>query len=500
MKTYLFILIVLFAETLMAQTTTAEMKEFGEANYLQLDELDVPKGIKRVEDQLRENVIDVIIHSKTHMPIFAQKRPDGYSKSYKKFYGLNIRILPILQDDDFYSLQLFYFNWTTNKFDKKLVKKISKYNVLNELRFATYEILLGKQWVLDHKDEIESRNFERIQAVREVISEQERLKKKKKKEDEIKKLKAEEEEEKKSVRNLIKREEREKKAKKEEVPEEEEAIEEGATSVNKTDLDQKGADIDQEKIKIEENIQKQASSSKAAKKKKAKTPAEVEKENAENLVSEINPEIPEPGVPKKTHFYGFANYFQESTGVRGGLIPTDTDLKYIGAGGRFILERETFIPTGYRVSIQAAMPIFKEKYKFPIYRSVESEVFASRILDRFQFFAGLDFVPVYFVGLPSEGSRLQVYENDFLWLKAGAGVNEVLFNKKVELRFSYLKSLVSKSNQKDKFEATKTIISSYFQIHDSHGAEINFSTMNASGSFDVASKRVAFSYIYKFEN
>lgn len=500
MKTYLLFLIVLFTESLMAQSTTAEMKEFAEANYLQLDELDVPKGIKRVEDQLRENVIDVIIHSKTHMPIFAQKRPDGYSKNYKKFFGLNVRILPILKDDDFYSLQLFYFNWTTNKFDKKLTKKISKYNVLNEMRFATYEILLGKQWVLDHKDEIESRNFERIQAVREVISEQERLKKKKKKEDELKKIQAEEEEEKKSARNLIKREERPKKVKKEEGPEEEEAVEEGNVAVKNSDIEQKGADIDQEKIKIEESIQKQSKSSKAAKKKKSKNPAEVEKENVENLVSDINPEIPAPGIPKKTHFYGFANYFQENTGVTGGLIPTDTDLKYVGAGGRFILERATFIPTGYRVSIQAAMPIFKEKYKFPIYRSVESEVFASNILNRFQFFAGLDFVPVYFVGLPSAGSRLQVYENDFLWFKAGAGVSEVLFNKKIELRLSYLKSVVSKSNQDDKFEASKMIVSSYFQIHESHGAEINYSTMNAIGSFDVASKKIAFSYIYKFEN
>ena len=190
MKTKLFLLILTLtlAIPVMSQTTTPEMKEFADANYLQIDQLEVPKGIKRVEEQLRENVIDVIIHSKTHMPIFAQKRDKGYSQNYKKFYGINIKILPIANDEDFYSLSLFYYNWTTNKFDKKLVKKISKYNVLNELRFATYEILMGKQWVLDHKDKIESRNFDRIQAVRQVITEQDKLIKKKKKDDEIKKL------------------------------------------------------------------------------------------------------------------------------------------------------------------------------------------------------------------------------------------------------------------------------------------------------------------------
>ena len=180
MKFFLIFIILLMTVTVMAQTSTPEMKEFSEANYLQIDELEVPKGIQRVEQQLRENVIDVIIHSKTHMPIFAQKREKGYSQNYKKFYGINIKILPILKDEDFYMLNLFYYNWTTNKFDKKLEKKISKYNVLNELRFATYEILMGKQWVQDNKDKIENRNFERIQAVRQVITEQDLRNKKKK--------------------------------------------------------------------------------------------------------------------------------------------------------------------------------------------------------------------------------------------------------------------------------------------------------------------------------
>lgn len=485
--------------SVLAQTTTPEMKEFADANYLQIDRIDVPKGIQRVEEQLRENVIDVIIHSKTHMPIFAQKREEGYSKNYKKFYGLNIKILPILGDEDFYSLELFYFNWTTNKFDKKLVKKISKYNVLNELRFATYEMLLGKQWVLDHKDHIESRNFERIQAVREVVTEQEKLRKKKKKEEEIKKSKKEEEEDKKS-RNLIKREEREKRLKKE-TDSEHDSIEENLPGKNKKNLNKKGVESDVEKTNIEDNAAKKSSNSGESKSNNSNSPGNLEEEeNTEAFLPGLNLELPQAGTPKKTYLYGFSNYFQENTEATGGLINSNTTLKYIGLGGRFILERETFIPSGVRISFQAAMPIFKEKYTFPIYRGIESEFFASRIFNHFQLYTGMDFVPVYFVGLPTIGSRFQVYENDFLWMKVGIGFNKVVYERNTELRFSYLKSLLSKSNQSDKFEATKVVLNSYAQLLDNHGAEINFSTTTAAGAFNISSSRIAFSYVYKFEN
>lgn len=493
----LFILMISLG-SVMAQTTTEEMKEFAEANYLQIDHLEVPKGIQRVEEQLRENVIDVIIHSKTHMPIFAQKRVDGYSKNYKKFYGLNIKILPILGDDDFYSLQLFYFNWTTNKFDKKLVKKISKYNVLNELRFATYEILLGKQWVLDHKDQIESRNFERIQAVREVIAEQVRQKKKKKKDEELERIKKNEEEEVRNARNLIKREEREKKSKKQE-DSAQDSFEGASSGSKKHDSNSKEIETDVEKTKTDESLQKKLSSGES-KKSDSRSTSKLEEESSQGLIDAISPELPSPGIPKKSYLYGFSNYFQETTETSGGLINTTTSLKYIGVGGRFILERETFIPTGVRVSFQAGMPIFREKYTFPVYRGIESEVFASKIFNHFQLHAGLDFVPVYFVGLPAIGSRFQVYENDFLWMKIGASFNKFILERNFDLRISYLKSLLSKSNQTDKFEATKIMIVSYFQITGKHGAEFNFSTTTAAGAFDISSKRIAFSYVYKFEN
>ncbi len=177
---------------------TRESKEFNETKFLQVDEIDIPKELRRIEDQIKENAVDVIIHSKTHSPVFAQKREEGYSASYKKFHGLKIKIFPISEESDFYSLQLFYFNWTTNKFDKKLKRRISKFNVLNELRFAVYEILLGEHWIRENREKIEKENFDRIQAVRKGISENRIISKKREQEEKRKsELKEEAEERKK---------------------------------------------------------------------------------------------------------------------------------------------------------------------------------------------------------------------------------------------------------------------------------------------------------------
>jgi len=350
---------------------------------------------------------------------------------------------------------------------------------------------------VDNKDQIESRNFDRIQAVREVISQNERMRKKKQKEEEKKKEQLEEENEKKRTRNLIKREERVKKSKKEEEQEVNDSPE-NEPNPGKESVDVVTTDPEIEKMKLEENQQKSRSASKASRPKK-KSAIVPEGEMVLEEQAPILPDNPIPGLPKKTYLYGFANYFQEDIEI-GGIIETSTTLKYLGAGGKFILENQEIYPTGMRFSIQAATPIFKEKYKFPIYRAVESEYFISKLLGHVKLFAGLDFVPVYFVGLPEAGLGFQVYENDFLWGKIGAEVTGNLFERSFEMRAVFSKSLVSKSNQKGAFDATKLAFSAYSQIKNNHGAEINISSMNASGPFTVASNKIALSYVYKFEN
>jgi hypothetical protein len=187
MKFFIYILLTtFFTIELLAQTnrnyTEAEQatKEFKESKFLQIDSLDLPIELKKIEDDVKQNLVDVIIHSRTHTPVFSQKRESGYTDSYKKFHGLKVEISPYKDIIDFYYLKLFYYNWTTNKFDKTLTRKISKYNVLNEVRFALYELLLGKEFVNEHKDEIEKQNFDRIQDVREAINIQKKSEKKEK--------------------------------------------------------------------------------------------------------------------------------------------------------------------------------------------------------------------------------------------------------------------------------------------------------------------------------
>lgn len=483
------------------EEVTPEMKEFSEGNFLQIDQMDVPEGLRRIEDQLKENVIDVTIHSKTHMPIFAQKRPEGYSQNYKKFYGMNIRILPIKGDEDFYSLQMFYFNWTTNKFDKKIVRKISKYNVLNELRMATYEMLLGKKWVLDNKEKIEARNFNRIEAVREVIAQNARLKKKKLKDDLNKQQLFEEAEEKLRERKLIKREDKPKLIQRDDAEKESEE----KTPKNTVNTDSDDTDTIDPELTPREKIDFPAPTpdSKRVPRKKIKKDAstvqpEIEATPASEPIA-IAP-VPDASLPKIGYFHVFANYFQESTDVLG-LLETKTDLKYLGAGGKFLLETEKeSYNHGMRFGILAGMPIFKEKYVFPIYRSIESEYYISKVLGHIGLFAGFDFTPLYFVNLPSQGKGLQVFENDFLWTKLGVGLSGKLFDRDYELRFKYFKSLIQKSNQTEKFSGTKTEANIFLQVKNAHGAEVNFSTTKVTGGVEVSSNKVGLSYTYKFQN
>ena len=168
--------------------------EFKETRFLQLDRISIPNELKSIEEQIKQNITDVVLVSKTHTPVYAQKR-DGYTDSYKKFFGLQVQISPYPAQADSYQVHFFYYNWTTNKFDKTLYKVISKYNVINELRFGTFELIFGKKYVETNRDAIDIQNYERIQAVRKSIAEQAQIEKMQEKK---KKLKEEEEEEKKS--------------------------------------------------------------------------------------------------------------------------------------------------------------------------------------------------------------------------------------------------------------------------------------------------------------
>ena len=312
-------------------------------------------------------------------------------------------------------------------------------------------------------------------------------------------MEKEKEEEEKSARKLLKRQEREKAKKKEEDKESEETpvVDEPGIKKDESNFNSDQPEIDPIE-NVEKNNQKKNSSSKNSKKPKSSGVQEVDEAEFSFVPAPPNVDIPEVTL-KKSYLYGNVNYFQESTAITG-LVPTVSDLKYIGVGGKFILEKQSYFPNGTRFSILAGIPIFKEEYKFPIYRSIESEIFISNPSRNFKLYMGLDYMPIYFVGLPSQGTGLQVFEDDFIWGKIGLEFDGNFFNRNLEIRFSYLKSLISKSNQNNKIIGSKSNVSAYYQIKDNHGAEITINSIKATGAFELSSQKVMISYVYKFEN
>lgn len=499
----IFLVAAILSNELYGKDALADKKVTEDAKFLQVDEIDIPIELKKIEDQIKENAIDVIIYSKTHSPVFAQKRQDGYSESYKNFYGLQVRILPISNVNDFYSLQLLYFNWTTNKFDKRLKRQISKYNVLNELRFAVYEVINGESWVKKNRDKIERENFDRIQAVRKALVENKQIiKKKMKKElEEIEKLKEKhKEEEEFRKKNKLKREEEEKiKSKKIDIvlldkhPELLKTKEE--SDLETTEAENNYSDIGYRKQKNQIKEQGELS------RKKNK---EIKSENHEESFDLTKPNYPEESavIPidlKKIEIYTRLSYFQESVSSKGEIGST-TSLKYVGIGGDFVLENITKDPIGIRLRALFGMPLFKEEYPFPIYRSIEMEYYKAFYDKSLKLYSGLDFSPTFFVNLPVQGEGLQVIQNDFLWLKLGVNANTILRERLFSVRLSYYKSLVSKSNKNLKTDADKISTSLYVEFKKSNGIEINYQSLKGTGQVELDAKLLALSYIYQLEN
>jgi len=511
---------------------TVEVEElqekFKETAFLQIDALDVPAELLRIEEQLKQNAIDVIITSRTHTPVFAQKQPNGYSESYKKFNGLKIQIVPIPNEADFYSLTLDYYNWTTRKYDKKLRKRISKYNVLNEMRFATYEILLGESFVKRNYDKLEKLNFQRIQAIRKFVEQQERDARKKKKEDKKKQKKLEEQLEAESKKKnnpqskLNRGEEADppQKSKKSRESDSEDIAAKRAADldVEAGDSEQssfgKIADTDVPEVQlartkksksndIEEVDQKDSKQKTQDDSKSPEKPKALEKEKVtppESLPDAPIPPvaIPEKGVKVVSDAYVHGSFFGDNT-VAHGLVRTSTYLKYAGVGATYsntVLDEHE---RGYRVSLRVGVPLRKKNYKFPVYRAVETE-FTRKVYKNFQGIVGIDYVPLHFLGLPKLNEGFQIYENEFYCIKFGVGITPEFLKNVLSFRLLLLKSLLSKSNQPQELNETSVLFNTVLNYSAGHGFDLTYQKRFFSGDMKVETERYAFSYIYRFKD
>lgn len=529
-KSHLFLTLFLVYGILQAQEANAPKKVEKEVNtleqqdtiqdfkgtqFLQLDSIAFPAELKRVEEELKQNIVDVILSSNTHTPIFAKKREDGYSASYTKFYGLKVFITPLEKSSDFYQLRLFYYNWTTNKYDKEITRKISKFNVLNDMRFAIYELLNGKDFVRNNYDRLQRENFARVQNLRRLIEEKEiRRKKSNKKNDDFE---AEEEERRQEIlkkKNKLLRKEREK----DRSPEFNFTVEEVETNQVEANGDDEDVDGTSPKLKkgsapsIEAETLEQKNPSTGTKKnpkiKKTGTDEEItpdkktstDPQQANDTLSLKDFDIiPEFETPKKSTFDIWGAFFNEYN-KSSGLLNVSTNLRYAGFGGRYILEELTNKPKGFKASLKVGLPLFKDDYEFPVYRSIETEIYRRKILKHYLVLAGLDYSPVHNVNLPSPGANLQVYENDFIWGKIGAGYEGVFNKKTYSIRFEFLKSFAVMSNQDVKLSGHKFGVGAQLQVYKMIGLEFNYAKAIIGGDLDIRAETLQVSATWHFEN
>jgi hypothetical protein len=294
-----------------------------------------------------------------------------------------------------YVVKLFYYNWTTNKYDKTITKRISKYNILNEMRFAMYELILGPGIVRENRDTIERKNFERIQAVRQGIEEQEKRDKQKKKEQkkelEKKKEKLEAEAENEEQEEKLKREAKKKEEKKKEEEDKEEDKEEVKKNKSKAPAGQTGdpPELEEQDPKTKKN---RPSSERAAKKKVADVKADDKgAEPLSNRGVMVPPELekPEPPTPKTVAF-SLNSGLRFETVDATGLIQAKTNLNYLNLGADYRTDVLAKYPWGYGFSLNAGIPIKKEKYQISVSRALEGGVFKT-FFSNFRVGAGFEY-------------------------------------------------------------------------------------------------------------
>lgn len=474
------------------------MKNFKETKFLQVDQLDLPEELKKIEEQLRQNLVDVIILSKTHTPVYAQKREDGYTDQYKKFHSANLIISKIPNVEDYYALKISYKNWTTNKFDKSITKRISKYNVLNESRFAMFELLLGREVVQKHRDVLELENFKRIQAVRQSIEEQKKIDRRerlKKQEQEEEKKFLEEESKKK---NKLKREEKEKIQKLNSQKKDDED-----TDNNLSKNDTNDSDVDPSKNELEA-IKATSETNKMRRKKRETTKETKESSKEESSLAASNQETEPPNKDKfyefKNTIYAYSSLFNQATNSEALKVLTTTNVRYLSIGSKIVGIQEREYPIGYQIEFQAGVAIKKQNYKFPVLRQIDGDFFISELIPSLSLMAGIEYSPLFFVSLPGFGETLQVFENDFFWGKFGGSLKHTFFNKNFELTGAFYKSLAMKSNLSRSLDGTKLSVGLGFGFDSKKSVYVSFQKLYLTGDVDNDSSSMALNFYYKFEN
>lgn len=478
--------------------TNESAEEFKESKFIQIDPVDIPEELKVIEDQISQNSIDVIILSGKHTVVYSQKREEGYNKNFKNFYGLRVSVYPLKDQPDFFVLKLFYYNWITNKFDKSLSKKISKYNVLNELRFAMYELFFGKSFVEDNKDALEKKNFDRIQAVRKMVEEQKKQEKKK----QAKKKKEQQEQEARDKKNEEESEKlkREEKKKKDKNKKDDDAPSEIDNQVKVKEKGENEMEDESESLAIElDELEKNPTRKSGKKKNKIKN--EIKDAVVENELTEPGTSIePLSGtfIPKIVEFKFISGISQESVETKG-ILTVKTNLQYLNLGANYKSEYQTAIPWGYTIAMNAGIPIKKENYQISVARSLEGGL-QGKVIDGLRASVGLEYSSLPFVNLPEPGEGLKVIQNDIVYGKLGIDYSFSIKGRESSFGAEISQSLSQKSNIEKSIQTKRTTFYLKSDVIGQHGVVLSLFKTQIAGQFSGNSSGGTILYSYKFGN
>jgi hypothetical protein len=360
---------------------------------------------------------------------------------------------------------------------------------------ALYELFLGETFVRENRDTIEKKNFDRIQAVRKMIEDQNNKDKKKLAMKKKQEQKAEEiAKEKKESEEKLKREE---KKKKQNNKDDSEPVEMDNAEKEKTKSNDVNNEVQTDPVDIADK-EKSADSKSNKKNQKKKEKSDVINEGS-NEVAGIPPEIGEgSSVPKEITFKFFTGLKMETVSTTG-ILNVKTNLRYLNLGANYTAEYKISRPWGYTLQMSAGIPIKKDNYQISVARSLEAGVFKN-IFSGFRINGGMEYSSLPFVNLPTPGEGLKVIQNDILYAKLGIDYNLKINEKSIGAGIEISESLLQKSSVNKSIQTKRSSLFVKSDITDQHGVLLSFFKTQIEGQFTGNSSGGSVLYTYKFGN
>jgi len=215
---------------------------------------------------------------------------------------------------------------------------------------------------------------------------------------------------------------------------------------------------------------------------------------------EAQPEMPavEPPTPK-TITFNLNSGLRFETVDATGLIQARTNLTYLNLGADYRTDFHAKYPWGYGFSLNAGIPVKKEKYQISVSRALEGWAFKT-FFSRLRVGAGFEYSSLVFANLPAAGEGIKIVQNDLLYGKLKFSIHFNVYEKEMSLGAEYGSSLSQKSNFNKAISVTKDSVFFQTQIKGDHGAAVKFFQSTFTGEFNGKSSGAAILYVYNFGN